>query len=97
MLRNGDWGNLALRCEEAKYLKERQIEKLTQTATSSQNNYRDPFERSEEERKETVLGLARFKVSKELMEQALAIARQFNFSISQLGIGDKQQGTEQIA
>lgn len=90
MLRNGDWGNFALRCEEAEVLRQRTAkpqrarERPTQQGKPLTN--RSPFERSDRERQASAIGLARFKVSRGEIERAKAIARQFGLSLSAIGL-----------
>ena len=89
MLRNGDWGNFALRCEEAFALRERAVAlPLAGAAVEPKGNGRSPFERSPEERRESALGLARFKLAQGLMEQAQAISQRFGLSNAELGLAD---------
>ena len=89
MLRNGDWGNFALRCEEAFALRARAVAlPLAGAAVEPKGNSRSPFERSPEERRESALGLARFKLAQGLMEQAQAISQQFGLSSAELGLAD---------
>ena len=92
MLRNGDWGNFALRCEEAQVLRKRAgqspVKQKKQSRQEKPSNGRSPFERSDTERRASALGLARFKVSRGDIEQAKAIARQFGLSIAELGLAD---------
>ena len=85
MLRNGDWANLALRCEEALALRQRATVPPVAQATDVA---RSPFERSEAERRESALGLARFKLSQGLTDQALALARQFGLTPAEVGLLD---------
>jgi hypothetical protein len=80
MIRNGDWANFALRCDEAIALRERAIALPVARAGDPSASGRSPFERSPAERRESALGLARFKVSQGLTEQAWAIARQFGLT-----------------
>ena len=86
MIRNGDWANFALRCDEAVALRQRATELPMVRAAQPQGTGRSPFERSPAERRESALGLARFKVAQGLMEQALALAQQFGLSSAELGL-----------
>jgi hypothetical protein len=90
MIRNGDWANFALRCDEAKALRERAVVLPVARAVEPIGTGRSPFERSPAERRESALGLARYKVTLGLMEQAMAIARQFGLSQAELRLSDKQ-------
>jgi len=50
---------------------------------------RSPFERSFAERRESALGLARFKLSQGLTEQARALAQQFGLAAAEVGLTDR--------
>jgi hypothetical protein len=84
MIRNGDWANFSLRCDEAIALRERTVALPVARVVELSAAGRSPFERSPAERRESALGLARFKVSQGLVEQALAIAQQFGFVLSEI-------------
>ena len=86
MIRNGNWANFALRCDEAALLRERAIELPRVRAVEPGGTGRSPFERSLAERRDSALGLARFKVAQRLTEQALALAQQFGLSSAELGL-----------
>ena len=86
MIRNGDWANFALRCDEAALLREQAVELPVVRELEPRAVGRSPFERSPAERRESALGLARFKVAQGLMEQALALAQQFGLSSAELGL-----------
>jgi hypothetical protein len=86
MIRNGDWANFALRCDEAILLRERAAVLPVSRAVELSASGRSPFERSPAERRASALGLARFKVSQGLMEQALAISRQFDLTPAEVGL-----------
>ena len=88
MLRNGDWGNFALRCEEAQQLRDRPTAPATRAVEQTATAGRSPFERSNAERRASALGLARFKVASGDVERALAIAQQFGLSNAELGLAD---------
>ena len=90
MLRNGDWGNFSLRCEEAQLLRDRKQPQFLVPASVPAVGNRSPFERSPEERRESALGLARFKLAQGLMEQAQAISQQFGLSNAELGLADRE-------
>ena len=93
MLRNGDWGNLTLRCDEAVALRERAAElPLARAAAKPGITSRSPFERSAQERRASALGLACFKLSQGLTQQALALAQQFGLSMAELGLADDPPG-----
>ena len=93
MLRNGDWGNLTLRCDEAVALRERAAElPLARAAAKPGITSRSPFERSAKERRASALGLACFKLSQGLTQQALALAQQFGLSMAELGLADDPPG-----
>ena len=89
MLRNEDWGNFSLRCEEAKALRKRSTKpvKLPQAPAAPRCS---PFERTEAERRDCAMGLAQFKLSKGLAAQA--IAQQFGFSLP--GLKMRSQGID---
>lgn len=78
MLRNGDWGNLALRCEEAQALKQRSHDPVD-IGSREQPTKCSPFKRSNEDRKAIAAGLARYKTACGDMEGAKAISQQFGF------------------
>jgi hypothetical protein len=86
MIRNGDWANFALRCDEAKALRDRATALPTARAVEQNVSGHSPFERSLAERRDSALGLARFKVSQGLIEQAMAIAQQFGITRAELGL-----------
>ena len=88
MIRNGDWANFALRCEEAIALRKRAVAVPVVRAVEPRGTGRSPFERSSAERRDSALGLARFKLSQGLTEQAMAIAQQFGLSSAELGLVD---------
>ena len=89
MLRKEDWGNLTLRCEEAKALKRREQEIKRAKAPQMQEAAK-PFEWPEEERRASLLGLVRFKLKRGDVEKARAIARQFNLTLTGSSQGLKQ-------
>ncbi|MEM8506005.1 MAG: hypothetical protein AAF716_23010 [Cyanobacteria bacterium P01_D01_bin.1] len=68
MVRKGDWANLALRCDEAVELSAQKTAAPRQPIAASSGSTKSPFRRSEEEQKESTLGLARFKISRGLIE-----------------------------
>ena len=84
MIRNGDWANFTLRCDEAVRLRERAALPVARDEGLPMATGRSPFERSFAERRESALGLARFKLSQGLMEQALALAQQFSFVLPEI-------------
>ncbi|PZO10247.1 MAG: hypothetical protein DCF25_20930 [Leptolyngbya foveolarum] len=86
MIRNGDWGNFALRCEEAQALRERATALPVAPAVEPSATGRSPFERSEKERQASALGLARFKVGRGEIERAKAIAQQFGLRLADIGL-----------
>ena len=88
MLRNSDWGNLALRCEEAQQLRNRTVALPARTVEPPVTASRSPFERSDAERRASALGLARFKVASGEVERARAISRQFGLSDAEIGLAD---------
>lgn len=89
MIRNGDWANFSLRCEEAIALRERAAAlPIARAAVEPKGTGRSPFERSPAERRESALGLARFKLAQGLTEQAQAISQQFGLSRAELGLAD---------
>ena len=82
MLRNGDWGNLALRCEEAKTLKRRALERAQGKRTPIPvAEKRQPSEWSAQERRASALGLVQFKLRRGEVEGARAIARQVGIDL----------------
>ena len=87
MIRSGDWANFALRCDEASELKKRRLAAVAkpQRAKTAVKNM-SPFESTSAERRASALGLARFKVSKGNVEQALTISRQFGFAPDEIGL-----------
>jgi hypothetical protein len=84
MFRNGDWANLALRCEEAITLRDRTSALPVARDGAQSVNGSSPFARSAQEQRESALGLARFKLSQGQMDQALAIAQQFGLTRSEI-------------
>ncbi|MGC1306526.1 MAG: helix-turn-helix domain-containing protein [Phormidesmis sp.] len=92
MIRNGDWANFALRCDEASELKKKHLAAATpqpEKVVAAGN----PFERTSAERRASALGLARFKVTKGNVAQALAISKQFGFSSVEIGLtADRELG-----
>ena len=94
MLRNGDWGNFALRCEEAQLLRDRPMAlPVTHVVEQTVTAGRSPFERSDAERRASALGLARFKVASGEVARALAISEQFGLSNAELGLADDNTAT----
>ena len=75
MLRKEDWGNFALRCEEARALKRRKQE-IEQAQAPLAATAAKPIEWPEEERRASLLGLIRFKLKCGDVERAKAIAQQ---------------------
>ena len=90
MIRNGDWANFALRCDEAISLRQRAAELPVVRAMEPRGTGRSPFERSSTERRDSALGLARFKLSQGLTEQAMALARQFGLSMAELELAGER-------
>jgi hypothetical protein len=84
MIRNGDWANFALCCDEALLLRERAVVLPVACTVEPSGSGRSPFERSSAERRECALGLAQFKLSQGQIEQAMAIAQQFGFVLSEI-------------
>ena len=95
MIRNGDWANFALRCDDAIALRKRAVAVPVVRAVEPRGTGRSPFERSSAERRDSALGLARFKLSQGLMEQAMAIAQQFGLSMTELGLTEKNAAISQ--
>ena len=100
MLRNQDWGNFSLRCDEAITLRKRQQaavvtpQKLRTSAVESKS----PFERSLQERRASALGLVRFKVSQGDIERAISISQQFGFSSAEINLNLKNMpSTRKVA
>ncbi len=102
MLKNGDWANFSLRCDEAKELRHRAS--AAQVATTETIAHRhastsathSTLERSEAEQRETVIGLARFKISQGDVAGARKIADLQNIPYSDIGLtGD--DSTSQLA
>jgi len=90
MIRNGDWANFALRCDEALALRQRDARLSVASAEGVPPvSGRSPFERSFAERRESALGLARFKLSQGLTEQARALAQQFGLAAAEVGLTDR--------
>lgn len=101
MIRNSDWANLSLRCEEALLLRERAtvlpvIRANAEPSTNEEpsSSGRSPFERSATERRTSALGLARFKVTQGQREQALAIAQQFALTPAEVGLAEVKPSPE---
>jgi hypothetical protein len=86
LLKGGDWANFELRCDEAKDLKDRALAPSPHQSSTASSAPLGALERSEAEQRESALGLARFKVSKGQVEGAEAIARQFGFTSSEIGL-----------
>ena len=53
-------------------------------------NNHSPFERSAAERRDSALGLARFKIASGDVERARAIALQFGLSNAEIGLADEE-------
>ncbi|MEO1396105.1 MAG: helix-turn-helix domain-containing protein [Cyanobacteria bacterium J06634_5] len=88
MLRNGDWGNFALRCDEAQALKARAAKQVDVPVDKEQHGDRSPFERSELERRDSALGLARFKVAQGDVEGARVLAQQVGLTWAEVTLPD---------
>jgi hypothetical protein len=86
MLRNGDWANFALRCDEAIALRDRTAALPVARDGVQSVSGSIPFARSAQEQRESALGLARFKLSQGQMEQALAISQQFGLLPAEVGL-----------
>jgi hypothetical protein len=86
MIRNGDWANFALRCDEAKTLRELAVVLPVAGSVEPIGARRSPFERTQAERRESALGLARFKVLRGQVAEALAIAQKFGITRAELGL-----------
>jgi hypothetical protein len=84
MIRNGDWANFALRCDEAILLRGRTVTLPVARALEPNANGHSPFKRTEAERRECAIGLAQFKLSQGNIEQAMEIAQQFGFVLSEI-------------
>ena len=90
LLKAEDWGNFLLRCEEAIALRERAtVLPKTRTIAPIAKSL-SPFERSPAERRESALGLARFKVAQGQIQQALTISKQFGLSSAEIGIANRE-------
>ena len=86
MIRNGDWANFALRCDEASDLRKRAVIPTAAHAAAPDVASQSPFDRSPAERRESALGLARFKLAQGDVERAVAIAQQFGLSKTEIGL-----------
>ena len=91
LLKAGDWANFALRCEEAVELRDRAL--AVQVATAEANRQSpgsvpmiSALERTESERREATIGLAKFKVSRGEIARAREIADLSGLSYSEIGL-----------
>jgi hypothetical protein len=85
LLKQGDWANLELRCEEARTMREREkalSEEPAQPASFT------PSDWSAEARRASALGLAQFKVSRGEVEQAIEIAHRYGISHVEIGLAE---------
>jgi hypothetical protein len=82
LLKQGDWANLELRCEEARAIRERE------KALSEEPAQPTPSDWSAEAQRASALGLAQFKVSRGEVEQAIAIACRYGISHNEIGLAD---------
>ena len=88
MLRNEDWGNFALRCEEAQALRMRTEKvRVNQQRAAVEETSRSPFNRSEQEQRDSAVGLARLKVTRGEIAQAEEIAQRYGISKTEIGLG----------
>ncbi|MEL7328533.1 MAG: helix-turn-helix domain-containing protein [Cyanobacteria bacterium J06559_1] len=86
LLRNEDWGNFALRCEEALSLRERAAASSVAQSTAVEETSHSSSQHSKQEQRAVALGLARFKVTQGEVERGRAIAQQFGLSAAEIGL-----------
>ena len=86
MIRAEDWGNLSLRCEEAEAIKEKATRPATVLQAQAAGVSHNPFERTDTERRDSAIGLARFKLVRGQVAEAIALSQRFNFKLP--GYGD---------
>ncbi|MGB3294359.1 MAG: hypothetical protein WBB01_15335 [Phormidesmis sp.] len=92
MLKSGDWGNFALRCEEAAELRDRALAVQVATAEASRQAQdsvvpaMNALERAEVEQREAAIGLAKFKINQGELSRAKEIADQLGLSYLDIGL-----------
>ncbi|MEM9907950.1 MAG: hypothetical protein AAF921_23305 [Cyanobacteria bacterium P01_D01_bin.44] len=86
LLKQGDWANLELRCEEARAMRERGTVRPDVQTDATQVAKPTPSDWSAEAQRDSALGLARFKVSRGQIEQAIAIAGRYGISKAEVGL-----------
>ncbi|MEO1401907.1 MAG: hypothetical protein AAFV72_11755 [Cyanobacteria bacterium J06635_1] len=93
LLKQEDWANLELRCEEARNLRERATVRPPDVQTvEAQPACQNPSGWSAEAQRDSVLGLARFKVSQGQIEQATKVAERYGISQAEIGLAVDNQG-----
>ena len=92
MIRNGDWANFALRCDEAQALRDRTMEskqpkqKQNDTVPALALNAQ---EKMQKERRENAIGLAKHKVAEGKLTEAKWIVDKFDdISYGDIGLSD---------
>lgn len=91
MLKSGDWGNFALRCEEAVELRDRALVAQVATAEASRQSpasapVMSVLERTEAEQRQAAIGLLRYKVSRGELTKAKELADQQGIAYSDIGL-----------
>ena len=91
LLKNGDWANFALRCDEAKELQDRAS--VAQMATAEARSPKpaatpvmSALERTETEQREAAIGLLKFKISQGKLDEARAIADMKGIPYLEIGL-----------
>ena len=87
MLRNGDWGNFSLRCDEAKALHDHAAIVKTETQIDvTVFSSASVLERSKAEQREASVGLAKFKLSQGDIVRAKEIAELCSIPYIEIGL-----------
>ena len=92
LLKNGDWANFSLRCDEATELRDRALASQVATAEASRQapasvpTSISALERTEAEQRQAAIGLAKFKVSQGDIVRAREIADMRRIPYAEIGL-----------
>ena len=92
LLKNGDWANFSLRCDEATELRDRALASQVATAGASRQAPTNvptsisALERTEAEQRQAAIGLAKFKISQGNVARAREIADMRKIPYAEIGL-----------
>ncbi|MEL6940588.1 MAG: hypothetical protein AAFO84_15510 [Cyanobacteria bacterium J06598_1] len=92
MLKSGDWGNFSLRCDEARELQERSLAVGSHVGQSRSVYSLKESKTSQSDRRQSSIGLAKFKVSKGDYARAREIADLFELPYESVGLRQDGRG-----